>query len=156
MTTTKTLNATASALISAYNAWDLDAILSDSWRSPSCIHQILPLSLGQPAMDNTFYRHYLRTFMSTFRNLTVTVKDTIVDEKQRRVLMWASSKAETDIGPYANEYALILKCDEDGRVVWVGEFLDSQYTIAFFIKLREHMASKSKEDRAGFENNNVL
>ncbi|KAK7464919.1 hypothetical protein VKT23_006128 [Stygiomarasmius scandens] len=143
--TTETLKATASAMISAYNAWDLEAILSDSWRSPSCIHQVLPLSLERPAMDNTHYRQYFGTFMPVFRNFTVTVKNTIVDEKERKVSMWASSTAETDIGPYKNEYVLILNCDEDGKAIWVGEFVDSHNSVTFFPKLREYLASKAKE-----------
>ncbi|THU82251.1 hypothetical protein K435DRAFT_691943, partial [Dendrothele bispora CBS 962.96] len=112
--TSETLKATAAAMISGYNTWDLEAILSDSWRSPSCIHQVLPLSLERPLMDNAQYRQYFGAFMSAFRNFAVTVKDTIVDEKQRKVWMWASSIAETDIGPYKNEYVLILNCDEQG------------------------------------------
>jgi len=99
-------------------------------------------------MDNASHKQHLSTFMSAFHSFTVTVKDTIIDEKERKVSMWASSRAETDIGSYENEYTLILKCDEDGKVVWIGEFLDTQYTVAFFAKLREYLGSRSREGQA--------
>ncbi|THU76112.1 hypothetical protein K435DRAFT_190822 [Dendrothele bispora CBS 962.96] len=135
---------TVSSMISAYNSWDIDAILSSSWRSSTCIQQILPLSLGRPSMDNTQYRQYLNDFMSAFHNFTFTAKDIIVDEKERKVSLWGNTSAQTDIGPYKNEIVLIIKCDEDGKAVWIGEFVDSHYSVVFFPKLREYAAGKSK------------
>ena len=60
---------TSSALISAYNTWSMDAILAV--RAPSCIHQVLPLSLGRPAMTNAEYRERFSQFMPMFQNFTV-------------------------------------------------------------------------------------
>jgi hypothetical protein len=140
----ETLQATASAFVSAYNTWDLENILSDSWRSPSCVLQVLPLSLGRPALDNVQYREYFGGFLKAFRNFHVTVKDTIIDEKEMKVSIWASSTADTDIGPYKNEYVLILKCGEDGKVKWIGEFVDSNVGVTFFPKLRKFLEEQEK------------
>lgn len=66
--------------------------------------------------------------------------DTVVDEVARKVVMWASSTAETDVGPYANEYVIAMRMTEDGRLVErFDEFIDSQYVAAFFPRLREKM-----------------
>lgn len=53
-------------------------------------------------------------------------------------MMHATSTADTDIGPYENEYALILQFAEDGRkVVKILEFVDSAYSMEFFERLAE-------------------
>jgi ketosteroid isomerase-like protein len=50
--------------------------------------------------------------------------------------MHATSTAETDVGPYANEYALILTFTEDGeKVIKFLEYVDSAYSQGFFAKL---------------------
>jgi hypothetical protein len=60
---------TTSSLITAYNTWSIDAILAV--RAPTCIHQVLPLSLGRPSMTNAEYRERFGTFMPLFENFTV-------------------------------------------------------------------------------------
>jgi hypothetical protein len=58
-------------------------------------------------------------------------------------MMHASSTAETPVGPYGNEYALVLKFSEDGsKVEKFEEFVDSGYSEKFFAKLAE--AGKAK------------
>jgi hypothetical protein len=58
-------------------------------------------------------------------------------------MMHASSTAETPVGPYSNEYALVLKFSEDGsKVEEFKEFVDSRYSDKFFAKLAE--ADKAK------------
>jgi hypothetical protein len=64
-----TQKATAKAAIAAYNAWDIDQILA--FRAPSCIHQVLPASLGRPSMDNATYRTSFSAAMPPFRNFQV-------------------------------------------------------------------------------------
>jgi hypothetical protein len=50
--------------------------------------------------------------------------------------MHATSTADTDIGRYANEYALILHFTEDGKkVTKFLEYVDSAYSIKFFAAL---------------------
>jgi ketosteroid isomerase-like protein len=58
------------------------------------------------------------------------------DAEQHTCVMHATSTAETDVGPYANEYALILTFTEDGeKVIKFLEYVDSAYSQGFFAKL---------------------
>lgn len=59
--------------------------------------------------------------------------------------MQASSTAETDIGPYANEYVLVTEMGEDGKQAEkVIEWTDSGYAIKFMGRLAEEVERKSK------------
>ena len=70
----------------------------------------------------------------------MTVHDTVVDEVARKVVMRASSTAETDVGPYANEYMIVLRMTEDGRLVErFDEFNDSAFIRGFLPRLWEKM-----------------
>ena len=52
--------------------------------------------------------------------------------------MHATSTADSDIGPYTNEYALILHFTEDGKqVTKFLEFVDSAFSTKFFKELRD-------------------
>jgi ketosteroid isomerase-like protein len=64
------------------------------------------------------------------------VREEVHDAHAHIGIIHASSTAETDIGPYANEYALILKFTEDGKKVTnFDEFVDSAYTNEFWAAL---------------------
>ncbi|KAF5336308.1 hypothetical protein D9758_014475 [Tetrapyrgos nigripes] len=139
---TEALKATTQSFVSAYNSWDLEALMSESWRSPSCISQILPLSLERLPMNNEEWKKWFGPRMKAMSNFHIKVKEMIVDEKERKVVIWASSTGETIIGPYKNEYVFILECGKDGRVEWIREFVDSKYTSDFFAKLENY---KSEE-----------
>ena len=133
-----TLLTTAQTVIQSYNAWDPTSILS--YRAPHCEHQFLPTSLNQPPLNNAQYAAYFAPLMPHFRSFTVTVHDTVIDEVARKVVMRASSTAETDIGPYANEYVIVLRMTEDGRLVErFDEFNDSAFIRGFLPRLRETM-----------------
>jgi hypothetical protein len=58
-------------------------------------------------------------------------------------MMHVTSTAETTIGPYANEYALILHFTEDRtKITKFFEFVDSAYSLKFFVKLAEEGGKK--------------
>jgi hypothetical protein len=138
-----TLKATALAMVSAFNAMDLNAIMSDSWRSPSCVLQYLPLSLERPSLTNDQFKEYFAPRMPTFSNPRITVNDIVVDEKERKVWVWASGTADNVVGPYRNEYVIMMRCGEDGRAEWIGEFLDSYSTLNFGPKLSKYLEEQS-------------
>ncbi|THV00916.1 hypothetical protein K435DRAFT_638482, partial [Dendrothele bispora CBS 962.96] len=132
------LKATAQAMISACNSWDIANILPSTWRSPSCIHQILPVSLSRPPMSNVQYEEFFSSIIPGLRNFCVSINDEIgvlVDARERKICMWAKGEAETDVGEYKNEYVFMLKVDEDGKVIWIGEFVDSWNSVVFVPKL---------------------
>ncbi|KAF3038247.1 hypothetical protein E8E11_001014 [Didymella keratinophila] len=125
---------TARAVIEAYNAWDIDDILA--YRSPDCKHRVLPASMNRAAKSNDEYRAYLSMIMPLYSNFTVVVKEEIHDAAAHTCIIHASSTAETKIGPYTNEYALILTFTEDGRrVTKFDEFVDSAYSQQFVAAL---------------------
>lgn len=89
-------------------------------------------------MNNDEYATYFAPSLSIFRNFTVKAHETIVDEEARKVVMLASSTAETDIGPYNNRYVLVFKMGRDGREVEnIIEWVDSEYAVKFFGQLRQ-------------------
>lgn len=71
-----------------------------------------------------------------FRLKIVDTTPLVVDVEARRVMMHLTSTAETDVGPYNNEYIFLISISEDGeKVDEIVEFLDSLYTAEFVGKL---------------------
>lgn len=139
-----TLLETGCAVIDGYNAWKIEAIMA--YRAPNCIHQILPASFGRQPMNNEQLLAYFTPIMPAFKNFHLTVKNTVVDEQARKVVLHASSTATTDLGDYSNEYMLVLHMIEDGtKVVLFEEFVDSKYSAEFLPRLRELLAGKQKK-----------
>lgn len=70
------------------------------------------------------------------------VLDEAHDVETRKCIIHASSTADSIIGPYANEYALIMTFTEDRKqVVEFKEFVDSAYSKEFFAALEKARAS---------------
>ncbi|OWY53195.1 hypothetical protein AALT_g11953 [Alternaria alternata] len=103
------------AVIEAYNAWNIDDIMA--YRSPDCKHRVLPASMNRTAKTNAEYRAYLSEIMHLYSNFTVEVEEEIHDATKHTCIIHARSTAGTPIGPYGNEYALILTFTDDGRKV---------------------------------------
>ena len=102
-------------------------------------------------MNNDEYATYFAPSLPVFRNFTVETHEIIVDEEARKVVMLASSTAETDIGPYSNEYVLVIEMGRDGRQAEkVIEWVDSGHSVKYFEKLRQATETKNK----GAESNN--
>jgi hypothetical protein len=67
----------------------------------------------------------------------------VVDVEARKVMMHLTSTAESDIGPYTNEYIFWVTISEDGeKVDEIVEFLDSFYTANFLSRLEEKTGKK--------------
>lgn len=70
------------------------------------------------------------------------MKEEIHDATKHTCIIHARSTAGTPIGPYGNEYALILTFTEDGgKVTKFDEFVDSAYSQQF-------VAALAKEESA--------
>ena len=127
---------TAQSVIAGYEAWNIDAILS--YRAPNCLHYILPASLGIKPMKNEEYAAYFEPQMAAFRDFKLAVHDTVHDAAAQKVSMWVTSTATTDVGPYTNEYMLVLNMNEEGtKVERLLEYVDSAHSIQFMGKLRK-------------------
>ncbi|KAI0534836.1 hypothetical protein GGR58DRAFT_504932 [Xylaria digitata] len=136
------LRQTALAVIDSYNKWSIEAIMG--LRAEDCVTQILPRSLGRPAMDNATYETWFKSMMPYFKDFTVTIDDVIEDPAGNKVAIRARSTASTEIGPYNNEYVVILHMNEAGdKITKFLEFVDSSNSVTFFPKLQEHIAQKA-------------
>lgn len=127
------LVATGHKFISEYNKFEFSAIMA--LRSADCVQTIYPRSLGYSPQDNVQYTEFFKFLQTMFHNFTLKVVDdshTVVDIEKRKVTMHMSSYADTDVGPYENEYWFCLTVTEDGeQIEEILEFLDSAYTIDF-------------------------
>ena len=125
---------TALAIIEGYNTWTIDAILAP--RAPDCTHQVHPTRLGRPLLKNNDYRAYFSAFIPHFKNFHVEILDVFEDQRNNKVALHIKSSAETALGPYKNEYVLMLQMTGDQRqVASVKEFVDSGYSEEFLGKL---------------------
>lgn len=103
-------------------------------------------SLGRPVMDNAAYRQYFGAMMPLFKNFTPVVHQLVEDESANTVAIWCSSTAETVIGPYTNEYVLVLHFTEAGdKVEKFVEFVDTEYSKSFFGRLRKYVEDTQVE-----------
>jgi hypothetical protein len=150
---------TAIALVDAYNEWSLPKIMAV--RSDDCIQQVLPSTLlhplllpfylttcievlGRPPMSNEFYvPNFTNNFAPYVRNYKFIINDLIEDEKANKVVIWGNSTSETDVGPYDNEYVLMLHFNEAGdKITRMLEFVDSNLSMVFIPKLAKHIAEQ--------------
>ena len=137
-----TLLAVADQVIAAYNARDPVAI--QAYRTPGCRHQVLPASLARPEMSGEEYAAFFGRLMSLFSRFGVTVHDVYADAEGGKVVIHATSKGDTPIGEYGNEYMLVLEVvevEDPGRGEKVGkvdrflEFVDSHTSKDFLPRL---------------------
>lgn len=134
---------TALAFIAGYNEWNMDAILAP--RAENCMHRVYPARLSRPNMNNTEYRTYFSAFLPLYKDFNVMIIDAYVDESANRVALQATSTATSVIGPYANEYVLMLKMTEcQDKIYEVREFVDSEYSAQFFANLTAYIAGGGK------------
>ena len=140
-----TLFQTAMSLISGNNAWDIDAIIYP--RAPNCTQQVLPARLGRPLMDNDSYRQFFTAIMPMFEDWTLTAYDVAEDQKANKVVIHAGSTATTPLGEYKNEYMVLVETDDThDQIVHIKEFVDSGFSEAYFVRLREYMAGQKGEE----------
>ncbi|CAN8103239.1 unnamed protein product [Discula destructiva] len=132
---------TAIEAMDAFAAWDIERILA--YRDEDCIHQVVPSSLSRPPYTNASYRAYFGSIMPLFTNFTPKVHMLVEDADANTVAIWCSSKAETVIGDYDNEYTLLLHFNEVGdKVTKFIEFVDTDSSKKFFGRLREYVEAQ--------------
>ena len=98
-TTRQILLTTAQSLIDGYNARTVSAALS--FRAPHCIHDIYPLSLDRPPMDNAAYANFIEHGMSIYEDTKLMIQHhrTIVDVEKREVVLRVCDISErNDVG----------------------------------------------------------
>jgi len=129
---------TALAVVAAFNAMDIDAIISH--RSPGCMRHIQPSSLNIAPSNNTEYAQQLQRLTAMFQNFELSVQDVVEDREAFRVVLWLKARADTVVGEYVNEYVWTLDFDETGeKIVRMHEFVDSAVQREFWPKLEGAM-----------------
>ena len=78
-----------------------------------------------------------------FRNFKVLINEIFEDEKANKVVVWAKGTAETDLGPYKNEYIYMFHFDERGeKLEKFLEFVDSSSSLGFWPRLKQYIEEK--------------
>ncbi|KAK4565596.1 hypothetical protein LTR86_004213 [Recurvomyces mirabilis] len=129
---------TTHRMIDGYNQWDIDAMIAN--RTPDCVTEILPKSMGREPMNNNEYRLYFASVMSMFKSFTVIIESEMYDVQTNRAALHIRSVAQTPVGSYSNEYAFFLKFDHDcNKISRFEEMVDSKYTVEHLLELRSHL-----------------
>ena len=134
---------TAEAVIAAFNAMDVETIIS--YRNERCTRTFLPASMGLQPQDNATYYSSLKALKAIFHNFSLTINDLVEDKEAHRICMWLSAKADTLAGEYVNEYMWLLEFDSSGKILSSKEFSDSVMEREFFPKLRAAMAKQQAQ-----------
>jgi hypothetical protein len=143
---------TADAVVDALNRMDTEAIIS--YRDPSCLRHIHPISLSYPPQDNAAYLDKMNSFKAIFQNIRFEVTDVVEDIPNRKICMWVLAKADTLAGEYNNEYVWNIEFNESGeKIVGWKEFVDVGTARDFLPKLRKEMQKiKEKQMAEGASN----
>jgi len=98
--------------------------------TPDCIHVISPSSLsssGTP-LSNTAYSTFYASVLPTLWNFKLTISDIIESPQSNKVVVFASSTADSKagVGTYGQEYVLVFEFDESGeKIKKMVEWVDS-------------------------------
>lgn len=98
-------------------------------------------------MNNEQYRLFFNKILKpTFVKYRSQVHDIFEDKEANKVSLWCSCNADTVVGPYNNEYILLLYLNEAGdKVRKFVEFVDSEYSARRFDEFSKYLkAQKAK------------
>ena len=136
----ETLLETAKAYIEGFNSGTPEGVIAA--RTPDCTQTLRPGTLPPPltgSRTNEEYKTFIVQGAQILRNIKLRLaegEDIIVDDVARKIVMHLKSTGETDFGPYANEYMIVLKATEDGKQIKeIVEFTDSAYFLSLAAKM---------------------
>lgn len=135
---------TANSYIAGFNTNTAEGVIA--CRTPDCKQVIHPSSVpppwNSPPRSNEEYQAFTIPGFQMVRNLQIGLakgEDMLVDEVTRKVLLPLTSTGETDFGPYANEYMIVLKMTDDGtQIKQIMEFIDSATTRDIAAHIAQH------------------
>lgn len=142
---------TAAAVVAAFNAMDVDAIVSH--RDPDALRYFIPITMGHKPQTNATYAASLKRLRAIFQSFSLTVNDILEDNETHRICMWLTAKADTAAGEYINEYVWLLDFDETGTKITASkEYSDTLMAKEFFPKLEAAMkAHKAGQVEVGLQ-----
>ncbi|POS70367.1 hypothetical protein DHEL01_v211241 [Diaporthe helianthi] len=129
-----TLIKTATSYIEGFNTNTPEGVIAS--RTADCRQVICPSSVpppwNSPPRSNEEYQGFVIPGFKMLRNVKISLVeggDMLVDDISRKVLLHLKSTGDTDFGPYANEYMIVLKMTDDGtKIKEIVEFIDSATT----------------------------
>ena len=140
---TSKLLRTAIAAVDGFNTFTAQAIIAPF--TPTATHQILPFSLQRPEWSNEGYIEYLKPILTEFKNFKLTLVDAVEDQTRNKVVLHATSRADTPVGEYRNEYMAIMQMtDDQEKIVSERIFSDATVVTGFLTKFRDYMIAKAK------------
>jgi ketosteroid isomerase-like protein len=99
------------------------------------------VSLGQAEETKADWLAWFKSVEPLFRNFTPTVHDIYEDADANKVVARCTSSACTPVGPYRNEYMIVLYFTKDQRKVErFLEFVDAGASMEFFPRLHKWVA----------------
>lgn len=122
---------TANSYVAGFNTNTAEGVIA--CRTADCKQIIRPSNVpppwNSPPRTNQEYQDFVVPGFKHIRNPKINLaegEDMLVDEASRKVMLHLTSTGETDFGPYANEYMIVLKMTEDGtQIKEIVEFIDS-------------------------------
>ncbi|KAI1382481.1 hypothetical protein F4677DRAFT_401998 [Hypoxylon crocopeplum] len=139
------LSQTSKLFLEAFNEFTPESVVR--YRSPSCMHHLLPATMKTPPQTNADYANFvavLQPIMPGFRLRLADGQEPVIDEVTRKVVLYLKSHSDTTVGLYENEYVWVLTMSQDGKNIDdVMEFADSLYTTEWLPKIK-----KAAEDGA--------
>lgn len=140
-----TLIQTSNNYIAGFNTNTAKGVIAS--RTADCKQVIFPSNVpppwNSPPRTNEEYQGFVVPGFKMLRNVRISLvkgEDMLVDEISRKVLLHLTSTGETDFGPYANEYMIVLKMTDDGtQIREVVEFIDSATTRDIAAGLAQHV-----------------
>lgn len=126
---------TANSYIAGFNTNTAEGLIVR--RTADCKQTIRPSNVPPPwsspaPRTNAEYQAFVVPGFQMVRNVKLSLaegEEMLVDEVARKVLLHLTSLGETDFGPYANEYMIVLKMTDDGtQIREIVEFVDSAAT----------------------------
>jgi ketosteroid isomerase-like protein len=122
-----TIHKTTLSILAAYERQSLEEIMA--FFTPDCIHVISPSSLSSSGpMSNAAYSAFFASVLSKIWNFKLTVSEIIESPQSKKVVVFASSSADSKagVGTYGQEYVLVFEFDESGeKIKKMVEWVDS-------------------------------
>ena len=83
--------------------------------------------------------------MAEFKNFHLTLIDAVEDQSRNKVVLHATSRADTPVGEYRNEYMAVMQMtDAQDKIVSERIFSDASVVTGFLAKFRDYMVAKAK------------
>ena len=98
-------------------------------RAPDCLHRIFPTTMGHPTRTNEQWAEFIMELKKTMPDVRYIIPDDfepIIDERKKAVFTYVKSASNTTVGPYANQYFMAFRMNEDGtQIKEIIEYVDT-------------------------------